>query len=93
MYLRMHQLSGVENPRHYRTEIIEELEELLHSGSSAIADPKRKGFYDLENSERLFFIHISPADGMVALLAVWLLRSRGGVESADCVDASMRTSA
>ena len=67
----MKQLPGVDNLRNYSVEIIKELEELLLSGGSALPNPKRKGFYDLENYERTFFIHISPITGRVALLATW----------------------
>ena len=52
MFLRMKQLPGVDNPRNYPAEIIQELEELLLSGGSALPDPNRKGFYDLESYER-----------------------------------------
>jgi hypothetical protein len=71
MFLRMKQLPGVDNPRNYPAEIIKELEELLLSGGSALPDPKRKGFYDLENYERTFFIHTSIITGRVVLLATW----------------------
>ena len=71
MFLRMKRLLGVDNPRNYPAEIIKQLEELLLWGGSALPDPKRKGFYDLENCERRFFIQISPISGKVALLATW----------------------
>jgi len=71
MFLRMKQLPGVDNLRNYPAEIIKELEELLLSGGSALPDPKRKGFYDLENDERTFFIHTSLITGRVVLLATW----------------------
>src|ERR1017187_9049174 len=72
MLLRMKQLPGVDNLRNYPAEIIEELEQLLLSGGSALPDPKRKGFYDLETDERTFFVHVSPTTGRVMLLATWL---------------------
>ena len=71
MFLRMKQRPAVDNLRNYPAEIIKELEELLLSGGSALPDPKRKGFYDLENHERTFFIQISSITGKVALLATW----------------------
>ena len=71
MFLRMKPLPGVDNLRNYPAEIIKELEELLLSGGSALPDPKRKGFYDLENQERTFFIQISSITGRVVLLAIW----------------------
>jgi hypothetical protein len=71
MFLRMKRLPGVDNPRNYPAKIIKELEGLLLSGGSALPDPKRKGFYDLENHERTFFIQISSITGKVVLLATW----------------------
>jgi hypothetical protein len=71
MFLRMKPLPDVDNPRNYPAEIIKELEELLLSGGSALPDPKRKGFYDLENYERRFFIQISSITGKLVLLATW----------------------
>ena len=71
MFLRLKRLPGVDNPRNYPAEIIKELEELLLWGGSALPDPKRKGFYDLENYDRTFFIQISSITGKVVLLATW----------------------
>jgi hypothetical protein len=68
----MNQLQSVENVRGYPAAIIKELEELLFWGGSALADPKRKDFYDLQNRDRTFFIHVSSITGRVALLATWL---------------------
>jgi hypothetical protein len=67
----MKQLLSVDNLQNYPAEIIKELEELLLSGGSALPDPKRKGFYDLEGQQRTFFIHVSSVTGRVALLAMW----------------------
>jgi hypothetical protein len=71
MFLRMKRLPGVDNLRNYPAEIIKELEELLLWGGSAAPDPKRKGFYELENYERTFYIQISSVTGKVVLLATW----------------------
>jgi hypothetical protein len=92
MLLRMKLLPGVDNLRNYSEEIIKALEELLLSGGSALPDPKRKGFYDLENDERTFFIQISSITGRVALLATWL-RPRHAVAIAVCTRASVRCTA
>jgi hypothetical protein len=71
MFLRMKRLPAVDNLRNYPAEIIKELEELLLWGGPALPDPKRKGFYDLENYERKFYIQISSITGKVVLLATW----------------------
>ena len=71
MFLRMKRLLGVDNLRNYPAEIVKELEELLLWGGSALPDPKRKGFYNIENNERTFFIQISSITGKVVLVAAW----------------------
>jgi len=71
MFLRMKRLPGVDNLRNYPAEIVKELEELLLWGGPAAPDLKRKGFYDLENYERTFYIQISSLTGKVVLLATW----------------------
>ena len=92
MLLRMKQLPGVDNLRNYPAEIIKGLEELLLSGGSAVLDPKRKGFYDLENHERIFFIQISSITGRVVLLATWL-RPKHAVARAGCTGTGVRFTA
>ncbi len=72
MLLKIEHRPNVENLRNYPVEIIKELEELLLSGGSALPDPKRKDFYDLENLGRTFFIHFSPTTAKVMLIATWL---------------------
>jgi hypothetical protein len=88
MFLQMKQLPSVDNLRNYPAEIIRELEELLRSGGSALPDPKRKDFYDLENHERTFFIQISSITGRVVLLATWLRRERV-IEHKGCAKTGM----
>ena len=77
MLLRFEHLPGVENPRNYPAETIKELEHLLRTGVPAFPDAKRKGFLDLTNADRTFFIHISPITGQIALLATWFHPAAG----------------
>ena len=72
MLLRMNEQLSIDNLKSYPTEIVEQLEELLTSGVAARVDPNRKNFYEVENSDRVFFIHASPIRGNVMLLATWL---------------------
>lgn len=72
MLLKIKHRPDVDNLRNYPAEVIKELEELLLSGGSALPDPKRKDFYDLENLGRTFFIHISSSTAKVMLIATWL---------------------
>jgi hypothetical protein len=83
MLLQMKEVSGVDNLRDYPAENVKELEELLLSGVTAVPDAKRKGFYDLSNHERTFFIQISSIAGRVVLLATWL-RAKRAVAHAGC---------
>ena len=92
MLLRLEHLSGVDNARNYPPEMIKELEQLLLAGGSASPDPRRKHFYDLENRDRTFFIHISPITGRVVLLAVWL-RPSCAVDLTDQDEASLHCTA
>ncbi|HKS95607.1 MAG TPA: hypothetical protein VJV74_05670 [Terriglobia bacterium] len=61
----------IENLRHYPSDVVEKLRGLLVAGVNARPDPRRKGFYDVEDGARVFFIHISPVSGNVMLLATW----------------------
>jgi hypothetical protein len=60
----------IDNLRHYPAETVERLRSLLATGVLAIPDSRRKNFYDLEDGDRMFYIHISPT-GTVLLLASW----------------------
>jgi len=60
----------IENLRHYPDETVENLRRLLAAGAPAVPDPQRKGFYDVHNGSRVFYIHVCPT-GKVLLLATW----------------------
>jgi hypothetical protein len=34
-------------------------------------DPKRKGFYEIEDGSTVYYFHVSPASGHIFLLATW----------------------
>ena len=71
MTLRLKEVK-VDNLRNYSDDVVEKLRGLLLKGADADVDPQRKGFYDVYNGTRVFFIHISPVSGKVILLASWL---------------------
>jgi hypothetical protein len=71
MTLKMKEVK-VENLRNYSGEVVDKLSGLLLAGAEADMDPHRRGFYDVYNGTRVFFIHISPVSGKVILLASWL---------------------
>ena len=43
----------------------------MAGGASAIADPKRSGFYEVESDSVIYYIHVSPVTGKILLLATW----------------------
>jgi hypothetical protein len=71
MTLKMKEVK-VENLRNYSGDVVDKLRGLLLAGADADLDPQRRGFYDVYNGTRVFFIHISPVSGNVMLLASWL---------------------
>ena len=71
MLLRINERLSIDNLTNHPIEIVEQLDELLTAGAEVRLDPKRKNFYELENAERVFYIHSSPVRGKVMLLATW----------------------
>ena len=72
MVLRLNQQSNIEDLRHHGAEAVEKLRHLLASGAPAKPDPRRSDFFELEDGNKIFYIHISPVNGKVLLLATWL---------------------
>ncbi len=71
MRLKLAGSTRIDNLRDYPTEVVEKLRSLLAAGAKAHPDPHRKGFYDVENGSRMFYIHLAPS-GQVWLLASWV---------------------
>jgi hypothetical protein len=71
MVLRVKKQTKFENPRGYIAKVVDELRNLLTAGARARRDPSRENFYELENANNVFYIHISPVTGNVVLLAKW----------------------
>jgi len=74
MLLRMQEGTRIENPRNYEADAVEDLRVLLASGGEAQRDPRREYFYQLEDNNSAYYIHISPITGNVVLLAKWVLQ-------------------
>lgn len=72
MILRLQNEPVIDNLRHYSSELVAKLSELLLAGAEVCPDPHRKSFYDVMNGSRMFYIHIAPS-GKVLLLATWLM--------------------
>ena len=76
MVLRMNEQARIEDPRKYGADVVNDLRKLLTAGGSAQRDPHRDNFYDLEHDGHTFYVHISPVNGDVMLLAKWLSSPR-----------------
>ncbi len=66
----------IDNRHGYHAELVEQLRSLLvgltASDDTVVRpDPHRPGLYDLEASDRVMYIYVSPASGKVLLLASW----------------------
>ncbi|MGO8816282.1 MAG: hypothetical protein ACLQVG_16720 [Terriglobia bacterium] len=70
MTVKMNGTFRIDNLRQYSPETVETLRGALLAGSNAIADPRRKNFFDLEAGDRIFYIHVNRT-GTVLLLACW----------------------
>ena len=71
MLLRLTQNAQIEDLRKHPVAMIDKLRRLLVSGAEARPDPRRSGFYEVENHSQVFYIHMSPVTGKVWLLAIW----------------------
>ena len=71
MLIRLDHKPAIDNIHKYPQSIVDRLAVLLSAGAVAEADARRKGFYDVSDGDRVFFIHISPVSGKVFLLASW----------------------
>jgi hypothetical protein len=71
MVLQMDERTRIEDPREYGADIVNGLRNLLTAGGCAQRDPRRENFYELENGDNAFYIHVSPINGDVVLLAKW----------------------
>ncbi len=87
MILRLNQNTNIEDLRNHPAEALEQLRMLLAEGAQARVDPRRRHFYEVEDSSRVFYIHICP-NGKVLLLAIW-----GKVSPAAACPENVRASA
>jgi len=76
MLLRMNRWTRIEDPRGYGPNVVNDLRNLLAAGGSAQRDPGRENFYELEYGGHTFYIHVSPINQDVMLVAKWLNSSK-----------------
>ena len=87
MLLQFNQTPIIDNLRNYPEHIVNRLGAILHDGAAARPDPRRKGFFDVADGERVFFIHVSPVSGKVWLLATWATEKTESAQTARRVPA------
>jgi hypothetical protein len=61
----------IEDVGNHPARTVADLHCLLASGTSKTADPKRRGFYEIESDSTVYYIHVSPVTGKILLLATW----------------------
>jgi hypothetical protein len=72
----------IEDLRNHPIERVKMLRDLLLNGSRVTPDPKRSGFYEVEDASTVYYIHVSPITGKVLLLATWPSESARSAEAA-----------
>ncbi len=72
MLLHTNKWTRIEDPREYGPEVVNDLRNLLAAGGCAQRDPSRENFYELASDGHTFYIHISPVNHDVMLVAKWL---------------------
>jgi len=71
MVLRTHRQIEIESVRNHSEETVERLRRLVISGAAARPDANRSDFFEIEDGNQVFYIHISPVNGKFLLLATW----------------------
>jgi hypothetical protein len=61
----------IEDMGNHPKKVVADLQCLLVRGASTVADPKRRGFYEVESDSVVYYIHVSPVTGKILLLATW----------------------
>jgi hypothetical protein len=61
----------IQDPRNHSAETVFALRSLLAGGANVVPDPKRKGFYEVKSGSIVYYIHVSPINRNVLLLATW----------------------
>lgn len=61
----------IEDTRKHPEQVVERLHNLLTSGVQATPDPKRPGFYEINDGSQTFYIYDAAGSGKILLLATW----------------------
>ncbi len=69
--LHSNQPLRIEDPLNHAGNALDRLRELLLDGAAVREDPHRESFYEVHDDSVVYYIHVSPATGVVYLLAAW----------------------
>lgn len=61
----------IEDLRNHPAETLLSLRQVLQTGARVTPDPKRAGYYEVEDDSRVYYINIAPPSGKILLLATW----------------------
>jgi hypothetical protein len=61
----------IEDLRNHPAETVLALRDILCGGATIIPDPKRQGFYEVQSEALVYYVHVSPINGNILLLATW----------------------
>lgn len=61
----------IEDLRNHPTETILSLREVLESGAEVTPDPRRAGYFEVEDGARVYYINVARPSGKILLLATW----------------------
>lgn len=61
----------IEDTRNHPGHVVETLHNLIASGAHATPDPKRPGFYEINDGSQIFYIYDAAGSDKVLLLATW----------------------
>jgi len=87
MRMNFGEVLKIEDLGNHSVATVIELGILLAGTVNVTPDPKRKGFYEIEDGSTVYYFHVSPASGKIFLLATWenLAASQAEPQMADSV--------
>jgi hypothetical protein len=71
MRMNFGEVLTIEDLGNHSAATVIELGILLAGTVNITPDPKRKGFYEVEDRSTVYYIHVSPVSGTIFFLATW----------------------
>jgi hypothetical protein len=73
--LELTEESKIDDPRGHSPETLRRLRQALASGAPAAPDARRVDFFEIQDGDQVFYIHVSPVSQKVTLLATWAIEA------------------